>query len=73
MTMPKAWDDLIQGLAPLATHQNNEISPFHCFHDELTVMADPSAFTAQELARLDGLGFHPGDGETFRSFRFGSA
>jgi hypothetical protein len=72
--VPPAWADLLEGLALLATNQNNDISPFHCEHDTLTVMADPSAFTPEELARLDELGFHadpPND--TFHSFRFGSA
>lgn len=72
-TMPKAWTDLLEALALLATHQSNDISPLHCEHDQLTVMADPSAFNPEELARLDELGFHPGDDGTFYSFRYGSA
>jgi hypothetical protein len=72
--IPQAWSDLIEGLALLATHQNNDVSPLHCEHDTLNVMADPSAFTSDELARLEELGFRPSsDGETFYSFRFGSA
>lgn len=72
--MPPAWAALLDGLALLATHQNNEYSPFHCEHDTLTVMAEPSHFTGAELAELEVLGFFPsGDGETFTSFRFGSA
>lgn len=71
--LPKAWVDLIEALTLLAEHQNNEISPLHCEHDQLTVMADPAAFTADELARLDELGFHAGTDETFYSFRYGSA
>lgn len=72
--MPKAWADLIEGPTMLAEHQNNSISPFHCEHDELTVMADPEAFTAEELALLDELGFTPSSvDETFTSYRFGSA
>lgn len=71
---PKAWADLLAGLTLLARHQNNDSSPLHCEHDTLTVMADPSAFSAEELAQLDQWGFQPGaDGETFYSFRFGSA
>lgn len=77
-TLPKAWADLLEALTLLATHQNNEVSPLHCEHDQLTVMADPFAFTADELARLERLGFRAGapgsDSEgTFYSFRFGSA
>lgn len=71
---PKAWADLLSGLTLLAAHQNNDISPFHCEHDTLTVMADPAAFTPEELARLDELGFFPhSDGDAFTSYRFGSA
>lgn len=73
--MPPAWADLIEGLTLLATHQNDAISPFNCTHDTLNVMADPTAFTVEELARLDELGFHT-DSESyasFYSFRFGSA
>lgn len=70
--LPPAWADLIEGLALLAQHQNNDISPFHCEHDTLTVMADPAGFSDEELARLEQLGFEADD-ETFYSFRFGSA
>jgi hypothetical protein len=72
--MPPAWADLIEALTLLASRQNNAISPLHCQHDELTVMADPVAFTDEEIARLDELGFFPsGDALSFTSFRFGSA
>lgn len=72
--LPEAWADLLEGLTLLARHQNNDISPFHCEHDQLTVMADPADFTEAELARLDALGFEPDhDTATFYSFRFGSA
>lgn len=72
--MPPAWSDLIEGLTLLAAHQTNDVSPLHCEHDELTMMADPTAFTNDERARLVELGFFPSpDGETFTSFRFGSA
>lgn len=71
---PPAWSDLIDGLTMLAHNQNNDISPFHCEHDQLTVMADPGQFTEEEIARLETLGFiaDPGS-DTFYSFRFGSA
>lgn len=73
-TTPKAWADLIEGLTLLAAHQSNDISPLHCEHDQLTVMADPADFTDDELARLDELGFCPDhDTATFTSSRFGSA
>lgn len=73
-TTPKAWTELIEGLTLLAKGQNNDISPLHCEHDELTVMADPADFTGEETARLNELGFIPNhDDATFTSFRFGSA
>lgn len=69
-----AWSDLIEGLTLLAQHPTDTISPLHCEHDELTVLADPTAFTDEERARLADLGFRVGDGdECFYSFRFGSA
>ncbi len=72
--LPKAWADLIEALTLLAKNQTNEISPFHCEHDELTVMADPSEFSPEELARLEELGFHAHEEYcTFYSFRYGSA
>lgn len=72
--MPEAWRDLLEGITILARHPGNEVSPLHCEHDELSVMADPAEFTGEELIRLDELGFSPNDGdETFYSFRFGSA
>ncbi|NEW49369.1 hypothetical protein GV792_04835 [Nocardia cyriacigeorgica] len=73
-TPPAAWTELIVALALLAKHQANEISPFHCEHDTLTVMADPEKFTPEELTQLDEWGFFPDeDGECFTSFRYGSA
>jgi hypothetical protein len=73
--MPEAWRDLLEGLTLLATHQSNDISPIQCSHDTLTVMADPAEFAAEEIARLDELGFFAAEdeGEWFYSFRFGSA
>ena len=71
--MPEAWRDLLAGLALMATRPANDISPLHCSHDKLTVCADPAAFTAEELAWLDGLGFHADAEGAFFSFRFGSA
>lgn len=75
---PTAWRDLLEALNILARHPGSDISPFHCEHDELTVMADPADFTAEEIAHLDDLGFHAGrpgsESEgTFYSYRFGSA
>lgn len=74
---PKAWRDLFEGLALLARHPADEASPFNCTHDQLAVMADPSQFTDEEIARLAELGFTAADrGTTYGTFyssRFGSA
>jgi hypothetical protein len=71
--LPKAWADLLAGLALLAKHPSNDISPLNCTANELTVMADPELFTPEEIDRLDTLGFIDGPTGTFNSFRFGSA
>jgi hypothetical protein len=71
--MPQAWADLLEGLTLLAKHPANDISPFHCEHDTLNVMADDTAFTAEELARLETLGFNVDSEGGFYSFRFGRA
>lgn len=72
--LPPAWADLLEGLRILAPHQNNNTSPFNCSHDQLTVMADPSAFTEDQIAHLERLGFIADPGhEVFYSFKFGSA
>jgi hypothetical protein len=71
--IPKAWSDLIEGLTLLAKHHTSDISPLHCEHDTLNVMADDGAFTADEIALLDALGFSVHSEGGFYSFRFGSA
>ncbi|MET0416653.1 MAG: hypothetical protein ABW022_11600 [Actinoplanes sp.] len=72
--MPPAWSDLIEGLTLLAKHHTDPISPLHCSHDTLHVLADETAFTALELDLLDKLGFNVDSSEGgFYSYRFGSA
>lgn len=76
--LPPAWRNLLIGLTILAKHPGNPISPFHCEHDQLSVMADPADFTADELEYLAELGFRAGrsgsdDEGTFYSTRYGSA
>lgn len=71
--LPPAWSDLIEGLTLLARHPGDTISPLHCEHDTLNVMADDQAFTEEEIARLDDLGFSVNSEGGFYSFRFGSA
>lgn len=70
---PPAWRELIEGLTLISKGQVNRVSPFHCEHDELRVMADPASFTAEELAKLEKLGFSQSEDGNFYSFRFGSA
>lgn len=72
-TMPPAWSDLLECLTLLAKHPADPISPFHCEHDTLHVLADETAFTDEEIAKLDFLGFSVDFEGGFYSFRFGSA
>lgn len=71
--MPPAWRDLLQGIAILAQHPSDEISPFNCTHDQLAVMADEGAFSPEQIALLERLGFTVDSDGGFYSFRFGSA
>jgi len=73
-TLPPSWSDLLEGLALLAQHPTDTISPFHCSHDTLHVLADDKAFTDVEIAKLEVLGFHVDSSDGgFYSYRFGSA
>ena len=67
-----AWDDLIEGLTILKQGADNQVSPLHCEHDELTVCATPEEFSPDEIKRLKDLGFYIDDC-CFKSIRFGSA
>jgi hypothetical protein len=71
--IPPAWTDLIEAITMLAKGWSNEISPFHCEHDTLTVMADPEQFSDVEMAKLKDWGFYPDNDGGFYSFRYGSA
>lgn len=72
--MPEAWTDLIDALELLSQGRTDEVSPFHCEHDRLYVMSDPTAFRPEELDVLEALGFHADvETGTFYSFRYGSA
>ena len=71
-----AWTDLISAIHLLSKHATDEVSPFHCEHDTLTVLSDPAKYTEEEIAQLDEWGFHVGndsDDDCFSSFRYGSA
>jgi hypothetical protein len=72
--LPPAWRDLIEAITLLARGHCDDVSPFNCIHDQLSVMADPDQFTAEEITRLDEWGFHVDTSDnTFYSFRYGSA
>jgi hypothetical protein len=74
--MPRAhaWADLAEAIEIFRTGTVNLVSPFNCSHDRLGVMADPASYTKDQLVRLDDLGFSvDSDGESFYSWRFGSA
>lgn len=53
-----AWSDLMRAVPLLMKHATDTAAPFHCEHDELTVMSDPSKYTRDELRQLDEWGFH---------------
>lgn len=64
-------DDLIKALTIFRKY-GNPASPTHCEHDTLRVMVDSAGVSAKDRVVLEALGFHA-DGESFYSFRFGSA
>lgn len=67
------WSELLTAIAKLSWHKTGE-SPFHCEHDVLYVMSDPSKYSEEELAIFDYLGFFPSEeNDCFMSYRFGSA
>ncbi len=48
--------------------------PTHCEHDEMFVLIKPALVSPEDLAKLDELGFIPSDdGDSFYSYRYGSA
>jgi len=66
---------LIEALQILAKY-NDRAYPTHCEHDVLMVLVDPEEVSAEDKARLEQLGFDPGEEseeDCFVSFRFGSA
>lgn len=72
--IPPAWSDLIAAITLLAKGHIDDVSPFNCRFDQLSVMADPANFSEAELAQLDAWGFHVDTSDdTFYSFRYESA
>jgi len=68
--------DLIEALTIFQKYENPKY-PTHCEHDELIMCGDyhPDKMSADDVKRLDELGFFWSDSEDgyFKSFRFGSA
>lgn len=72
-TYSAAWSDLIAALTLLA-RAGNPVSPFHCEHDTLHIMADPADFTPEELAQLEAWSIHADEENgSFYSHYYGSA
>jgi hypothetical protein len=47
--------------------------PFHCEHDELTVVVDPAKVSKEDRKRLKELGFEKDkENDCFYSFKYGS-
>jgi hypothetical protein len=66
-------DDLIEALQIFRKYGNPHC-PTHCEHDVLYVMISPVDVSEEDKVKLDKLGFFVGEyGESFSSFRFGSA
>jgi hypothetical protein len=63
--------DLIEALQIFLKYGNPSY-PTHCEHDVLMVCIDPADVSEEDLAKLDKLGFHPGE-DCFESHKFGSA
>lgn len=66
--------DLIEALQIFLKY-GNPAYPTHCEHDVLTICGiDPSDVSAEDVAKLDSLGFLISDEhEAFISFKYGSA
>ena len=68
--------DLIEALTIMLKYGNPEW-PTHCEHDKMSICGiDPADVSAEDVAKLDDLGFHVDNewGEDqFVSFKFGSA
>lgn len=65
--------DLIKALTIFFKY-GDPYSPTHCEHDELYIMIDPADVSREDKEKLKELGFEESDnGESFSSYRFGSA
>ena len=65
--------DLIEAFNIFLKYGNPDY-PTHCEHDCLYVCdIDPEKVSAEDIKKLDDLGFMPDDDGGFMSFKFGSA
>lgn len=66
--------DLLEAFQIFSKYISEENNPTICEHDVMFVMCDPERVSKEDIKRLRELSFilSP-DGESFRSFRFGSA
>lgn len=64
--------DLIEALTIFLKY-GNPSHPTHCEHDVMHVCIEPGLVSAEDLARLETLSFHPSRDGGFQSYRFGSA
>ena len=64
-------NDLITALQIFLKYGNDH-NPTLCEHDEFVVAIDPSIVSANDLEKLDTLGFFPNTYGGFSSYRFGS-
>lgn len=64
-------NDLIKALQIFVKY-GDPYSPTHCEHDEMYIMVNPTDVSPEDIAALEELGFTP-NGDTFKSYRFGSA
>lgn len=71
--IPPAWADLIEGLTILGRHAANPGYPLCIEHERLYVLSDATSFTAEELDRLETLGFAVNREGGFYSFRVENA
>jgi hypothetical protein len=73
LLLETTMQDLIKALQIFAKYTDTKW-PTHCEHDEMFVMVDPSDVSPEDLEVLEALSFTPSStGETFSSYRFGSA
>lgn len=64
--------DVLEAAIKIFKKYNNPQWPFHCEHDVLTVDVCYSEVSDEDKKLLNDLGFHEGEDDDFKSYRFGS-